>query len=96
MKKGLPFNRGRQHQDVEAEAGAGTRTNMSTEQPFDTDQPLFPGTEGVVDELIKQVNVMEGYGNGLSAPGAPTLSPENDGTLRRKSRMNVMASNNDD
>lgn len=38
-----------------------TRTNMSTEQPFDTDQPLFQGTEGnMVEELVRKVGFMEG------------------------------------
>lgn len=60
---------------------------MSTEQPFDTDQPLFPGADGKVDELIKQVNVMEGYGSQLRSPEEYELSPKKDDNLRRKSRM---------
>ena len=61
---------------------------MTTQsQPFDTDQPLFPGIDNRVDELIKQVNIMEGYG-GPSAPSArhPGLPPKDEG-LQRKSKV---------
>lgn len=65
---------------------------MSTEQPFDTDQPLFPGGDGKIDELIKQVNVMEGYGTNLNANHGgnqdQVLTPKKDDTtLRRKSNL---------
>lgn len=77
-------NRGVDQDDVEA---LGTKTNMSTDQPFDTDQPLFPGKDGRVDDLIKQVNIMEGYDGDLRAPVHQAVTPKKDDSLRRKSNF---------
>ena len=45
---------------------------MTTDPPLDTDQPLFPGNDGIVDDLIQKVNIMEGYGG---KNGALVVSP---------------------
>lgn len=66
---------------------------MTTDQPLDTDQPLFLGTEGGADDPGQNVRFRN---DNVFAEVPLAFKPDKDESLRRKDRSSRVVNDNED